>query len=271
MQIFISYSRIDKEFALQLAQFLHAYEVTVWLDLSSIPHGANWDMEVQRGLDTSDYMLVLLSPDSVASGNVADEWNYFASKEKPILPLLIRPCEVPFRLMRRQRVDFTGDQRTALEQLVRALGNPKLRDPDETQRLTVLPVVPAGQAAAPAHGGKTGKRKTSSAEIARFPVIWNGQYDWFNGLRGGTDGELMVNRREVLLVPREAPLLSIPLATLTSAKVQNGLDPRLLLNYRGADGHTHSITVMSATRRQRKQIPDQIVQAIKAVTGRDDL
>ncbi|MFN8418315.1 MAG: toll/interleukin-1 receptor domain-containing protein [Anaerolineae bacterium] len=276
MQIFISYSRVDKDFAVQLATFLNTYDLTVWLDVSNIPHGANWDMEVQRGLDSSDTMLVLLSPDSVASENVADEWSYFINKDKPIIPLLVRPCEVPFRLQRRQRVNFTGDQREALGQLIRALGSPKPKDPDETQRVTTLPFgqSPAVVAPSPADSLRPPSRTlrpTQRPDVARFAVIWNGHYDWYNGLRGGMDGELLINGRELLLVPREAPLLSIPLASLTGVKVQRGLDSRVLLQYRGADGNAQNIVLMGATRKNRKALPAEIMQAIKTVTGRQDL
>src|SRR5215471_16207002 len=111
MQVFICYSRTDKQFASQLADDLSGYELTVWQDIRSIPTGANWDAEVQKGLQNSDILLVLLSPAASASQNVADEWSYFIEHNKPIVPLMVIQCEVPFRLSRRQRVDFTGDYR----------------------------------------------------------------------------------------------------------------------------------------------------------------
>src|SRR3954464_15644557 len=107
MQVFICYSRGDQDFARQLVEDLAQYDLEVWMDIHSIPHGSNWDAEVQKGLDSSDMLLVLLSPSSVASQNVADEWSYFIEKNKPIVPLMIEPCEVPFRISRRQCVDFT--------------------------------------------------------------------------------------------------------------------------------------------------------------------
>lgn len=113
MQIFISYARADSAFARRLVEDLSEYDLALWLDVINIPKGANWDIEVQKGLDSSDLMLVLLSPDSVNSQNVADEWSYFIEKNKPVLPLLIAPTEVPFRLSRRQRIDFTADYEVA--------------------------------------------------------------------------------------------------------------------------------------------------------------
>src|SRR5258708_8050446 len=135
MQVFICYCRSDKQFAAQLAEDLSEYELTVWMDVRSIPTGENWDAEVQKGLDHSDVLLVLLSPAASASQNVADEWSYFIEHNKAIIPLLIVPGEVPFRLSRRQRVDFTGDYRAGLQQLIKALGSPPLRDPDSTPRM----------------------------------------------------------------------------------------------------------------------------------------
>src|SRR5579859_1339004 len=105
MRLFISYSRGDSAVAQRLADDLAQQGYQVWLDVRSIPHGANWDNEVQRGLDESDMMLVMLSQSSVSSQNVADEWSYFIDKRKRILPVMLQQCEVPFRLSRRQRVD----------------------------------------------------------------------------------------------------------------------------------------------------------------------
>src|SRR5512147_2448147 len=124
MQVFICYARADKEFAAHLVEDLADYEIKLWMDVRSIPHGANWDLEVQKGLDSSDMMLVLLSPPAVASQNVADEWSYFIEKGKPIVPLLIAPCDVPFRLSRRQHVDFTGDYALGFQQLLTSIGSP---------------------------------------------------------------------------------------------------------------------------------------------------
>src|SRR5437868_7837289 len=214
MQVFICYSRSDKQFAAQLAADLSEYEHTVWRDVRSIPTGANWDAEVQKGLDHSDVLLVLLSPAASASQNVADEWSYFIEHNKTIVPLLIVPGEVPFRLSRRQRVDFTGDYRAGFQQLIKALGSPPLRDPDSTQRMhPVTTGAPANTPIAPAPTSAPAKQAvpvsppTGPQVAARtFAVIWSESYNWFNGMGGrAVQGEVIINPRELKFVPSAKP------------------------------------------------------------------
>ena len=107
-QIFISYSHSDALFATKLARDLEKAGYEVWFDRTDIQTGSRWDDEIVKGLDASTIFLVLLSGTSVASQNVKDEIGYALDHNKQILPLLIEPCEVPFRLRRVQYVDFTA-------------------------------------------------------------------------------------------------------------------------------------------------------------------
>jgi hypothetical protein len=104
---FISYSRRDKEFALELATELKSSGFFVWLDQLDIPTGARWDDEVERGLRESEIFLIILTSASISSENVKDEIGYAIDHGKRILPVLLEACEVPLRLRRFQYVDFT--------------------------------------------------------------------------------------------------------------------------------------------------------------------
>ena len=90
---FISYSRRDKEFVSQFATRLEAFMDQVWFDLEDIHVGSNWSDSIQQGLDSSDVLFLILSPDSMASPNVANEWQYFFDQKKPIIPILWRPTK----------------------------------------------------------------------------------------------------------------------------------------------------------------------------------
>jgi WD40 repeat protein len=118
-KVFISYSRQDEEFARQIATDLDRLGANIWIDVDDIPPGVNWSSAVQQGLDTCDALLLILSPDSMESGNVADEWQYFRDESKPIIPVLHRStANVHFQLRRIQYVDFlTQEYDTALTQL----------------------------------------------------------------------------------------------------------------------------------------------------------
>lgn len=119
---FFSYSRADGEFALRLAQDLKSAGANVWMDQLDIEPGTPWDRAIEEALTTSTRMLVILSPDSANSDNVSDEVSFALSKEKRIIPVLYRECEVPFRLARLQHIDFRTDYGRGLKALIKALG-----------------------------------------------------------------------------------------------------------------------------------------------------
>src|SRR5215472_7255268 len=119
---FFSYSREDSGFALRLAQDLKAAGANVWLDQLDIQPGMRWDRAVEDALNSCPCMLVILSPVSVKSENVSDEVSFALSKQKTVIPVLYRECEVPFRVSRLQRIDFRTDYARSLKVLLRTLG-----------------------------------------------------------------------------------------------------------------------------------------------------
>jgi hypothetical protein len=104
---FISYSRADKNFALELAKELRSSGFHIWLDQLDIPTGARWDDEIQKALEQCEVFMVVLTPTSTASNNVKDEVGYAIDANKRIMPILLEHANVPFRLRRFQYVDFT--------------------------------------------------------------------------------------------------------------------------------------------------------------------
>ena len=104
---FLSYSRNDKDFALQLAKELKAAGFPLWIDQLDIPTGARWDDELEKALMECSIFMVILTPDSTASENVKDEIGFAIDNGKRILPILLENAKVPLRLRRFQYVDFT--------------------------------------------------------------------------------------------------------------------------------------------------------------------
>jgi len=119
--IFISYAREDSEFALRLASDLRSEGVDIWLDQLDIPPGIRWDRAIEQALRTCDRLLIILSPASVASENVMDEVAFALDREKRIVPVLHRRCEIPLRLLRLQYIDFTSDYDQGLTALLAEL------------------------------------------------------------------------------------------------------------------------------------------------------
>jgi hypothetical protein len=120
---FISYSRADSDFVIKLAQDLRQAGVSVWLDQIDISPGERWDKSVQNALKNCSSLLVVYSPNSVASDNVMDEVYYVLGEKRKVIPILYRACEVPFRLQRLQYIDFTENHALGMKKLVPLMVN----------------------------------------------------------------------------------------------------------------------------------------------------
>ncbi len=124
MTTFISYSRVNSDFAVRLANDLRSDGFDIWLDQLDIPTGSRWDDELEKALDRCSTFLIVLSPESIKSQNVKDEIGYAIDAGKHILPVLIENCKIPLRLRRFQFVDFTDDSyRESLSQIKQLLEN----------------------------------------------------------------------------------------------------------------------------------------------------
>ncbi|MEO8048778.1 MAG: TIR domain-containing protein [Acidobacteriota bacterium] len=119
---FFSYCRADSDFALKLAEDLKAAGANVWMDQLDIEPGTPWDCAVEEALIKSSCMLVILSPVSATSNNVRDEVSFALSRQKRVIPILYRDCDVPFRMARLQHIDFRTDYARGLKALIRTLG-----------------------------------------------------------------------------------------------------------------------------------------------------
>jgi hypothetical protein len=118
---FFSYSREDSEFALRLAADLRAAGANVWIDQLDIGPGQRWDRSVQQALENCPSFLLILSPASVKSDNVLDEVSFALDKQKTLIPILHRDCEIPFRIRRFQHLDFRTDYDRMLRELQKCL------------------------------------------------------------------------------------------------------------------------------------------------------
>lgn len=95
--VFISYSRRDRDFVLRLNEGLEARGKDAWVDVDDIPASAEWLREIHEGIDASDAVLFVLSPDSAVSRECARELDHALERRKRILPIVHRdidPSEV---------------------------------------------------------------------------------------------------------------------------------------------------------------------------------
>src|SRR4051812_38547019 len=91
-QIFISYQRIDQDFAREVREHLVARGVRTWMDQFDILVGAYWPDEIDKGLSSSDIVVGILSADAVESRNVKNEWDWAIAHDKRLLLLRIDAC-----------------------------------------------------------------------------------------------------------------------------------------------------------------------------------
>jgi hypothetical protein len=115
--VFISYSRKDTGFATRLVNELKENDIEDWFYQRDIPAGKRWDNKIEQAIKNCTHLLVILSPDSVASENVKDEIGFALGEKKTIIPVMHRDCEVPMRIDRIQRIDFRKDFTSAFENL----------------------------------------------------------------------------------------------------------------------------------------------------------
>ncbi|HEX3918933.1 MAG TPA: toll/interleukin-1 receptor domain-containing protein [Caulobacteraceae bacterium] len=120
-EYFLSYSRADQAMALRFADDLIAAGVKVWVDQYDIAPSEHWDRTVEAALRACDGVVLVLSPHSAASPNVADEVSVAIDAKKHMIPVLIEACVVPLRLTRVQFIDATQDYEAALRRCLAAI------------------------------------------------------------------------------------------------------------------------------------------------------
>ena len=110
IKLFISYSSKDKGFANLLYSDLKEAGCIPWLDEWDIVGGQSIPEEIEKGINNSDFLLILLSNNSVKSNWVRAEWESTIwdenqNKEIRIIPILIEECEIPRFIKYRKYID----------------------------------------------------------------------------------------------------------------------------------------------------------------------
>jgi hypothetical protein len=88
-QVFISYSRRDKNYAAQLREHLLHNGFNVWID-SQIEYGDTWFKEIDEAIKTCAAFVLLMTPDSYESEWVQKEILLAKRSKKQIFPLLLK-------------------------------------------------------------------------------------------------------------------------------------------------------------------------------------
>ncbi len=105
--VFISYARADgAQFASLLHDFLEQEGFNTWLDVCQLSAGESWEDAIAKAIEQSWALIFIMTPTSVKSEVCAKEWTYALTHQKPVLPLMLTPCDVPFGLIRLHYIDF---------------------------------------------------------------------------------------------------------------------------------------------------------------------
>lgn len=128
MNVFISYSHADEEWADELREQLPRVgtdKILVWDPAAEISPGENWALKQGRALEQADAVVVLLSPDSVKSESVRHEIEYVLSSPKfrdRLIPVMVKPTkEVPWFLRTLSLIDATRNRGDATRRIAAAL------------------------------------------------------------------------------------------------------------------------------------------------------
>ena len=125
-KIFLSYSSKDKHFARMLTDDLRLEGHIPWLDEWEIKVGESIPKKISDGIGKSDFLVVVLSNNSVKSMWVENEWQskYYdeiKNRKVMILPILLEKCKIPNLLKAKKYADFTINYSEGLENLLKAL------------------------------------------------------------------------------------------------------------------------------------------------------
>src|SRR5260370_31998607 len=127
-QVFLtSWWHADREAAV-IRNELCRHGLNVWWD-GELPPGKKWAREVGRALDRSDSMIVLVSPEAMASDLVKRELEHAITNENfrdRLFPVIIEPTpHVPAYFSMLPVFDVTKDRSRGLNTLAKAIPTSK--------------------------------------------------------------------------------------------------------------------------------------------------
>lgn len=139
-EIFISYASEDRVKCEQLYRDLRAEGYDTWIDSQNLVAGSNWSIEIKKAIRKSQYVIVVLSSNSVSKRGyiqkeireALDVLDEFPESETYIIPVRLERCEEGFeRLKSIQRVDMFPNWGDGIARITKALKRRNL-DPVES-------------------------------------------------------------------------------------------------------------------------------------------
>lgn len=124
--VFLSYTRGDAAIVDRISHDLRAQGIETWMDRQDLMAGQNWLPQIEKALSEADFLLVFLSPASLKSVWVQQEYRMAFELQRReggtrVIPVLLEKVELPPFLASIQYVDFTDSYFEGMKQLLRAL------------------------------------------------------------------------------------------------------------------------------------------------------
>jgi len=144
-QVFVSYSRRNKEIVDQIVGEMGRADMDVWIDREDIKAGNSWRVQIVQAIDTCEAFVLMLSAHSAVSENVHKEINLAQdSKRKTFVLMLERlqlPAEIRYQLAGLQFIDVEElGYEEAVRRLIQTVNEhlSKVREANKTSRQVEL-------------------------------------------------------------------------------------------------------------------------------------
>ncbi|WP_020530172.1 TIR domain-containing protein [Flexithrix dorotheae] len=127
VDVFVSYSRSDSDFARKLNEKLQQNGKTTWFDQECISAGTDFKKEIYKGIEESENFLFVISPKSINSPYCAEEVAYAASLNKRIITVKyasVNINDLPNELSQVQWIEFrhgARDFQSSFSELLRTI------------------------------------------------------------------------------------------------------------------------------------------------------
>jgi hypothetical protein len=126
--VFISHSSKDRNFVEgEVIPFLKGIGVDAWYSRDDIRTSADWEKSIREALDLCDWLLVILTPNSIHSEWVQCEVHWaLENKKNRVIPLMLSRCDpshLHIKLSKIQHLDYENDPTEARNRLASLLGS----------------------------------------------------------------------------------------------------------------------------------------------------
>jgi hypothetical protein len=114
--VFVSYAHSQHRFAERIVADLRRHRVKVWVD-ERLQTGDPWRDEIAKVIAGCDALVFVVSRDSITSQWTKFEMDKAIEHNKPVLPILCEPCDLPDWLSGIQYADAVKDYDNAVSEL----------------------------------------------------------------------------------------------------------------------------------------------------------